>query len=95
MLTTQAADNSEDNSDGFSQIVLVDGSHVSYAEGSPILSVSDKAMIDMTNDGSGDYRTSMWQAECVALMAVFSCNWVVRRAGMVQVIHGLSIEVQS
>ena len=78
-------------------IVLVDAGQIAYAEGVPEFRTSENASIEMDTEPTGDALTptgasahlvSMFQADAVALMASFHCNWASRRAGMVAVIRG-------
>ncbi|HUG26216.1 phage major capsid protein [Piscinibacter sp.] len=101
---TSAAAEAEANSDDLADVTLLDASQISFAEEEPTLRTSTNAVIEMDTapTGASDTPTaasatmvSMFQAECVALLAQMSVNWSVRREGMVQVISGMSSVIES
>lgn len=88
----------EFDSDGASDIALIDASQVSIAEDPPELRTSGEVLVEMDTAPTGDSttpaaasqnRVSMFQSECTALMAGFRANWKLRRPGCVQVISGV------
>lgn len=92
---TSAAAQAENDSDGPSDLVLLDASQIAFADAPPDLRTSTSAMIELSATPSGNTvapaaassaMVSMFQAEAVALLAGMSVNWKPRRDGVVQVI---------
>jgi hypothetical protein len=90
----------EADSDATSSLTLFDGSQINFADAAPMLRTSDEAMIELDTDPTGASDTpvgasanlvSMFQGDCVALIATLRANWLVRRAGMVAVITGAGL----
>lgn len=86
------------DSDGASDIALIDASQISFAEDPPELRSSGNVLVEMDDAPTGNSttpvaatqnRVSMFQTECTALMAGFRANWKLRRPGCVQVISGV------
>lgn len=86
-------------SDG-AAIVLVDGSLIGLAEGPATLRRSTDATIEMSTTPTGDtitpnaatvMRASMFDSDCVALLATLRTGYLVRRIGAVQTIEGISL----
>ena len=78
-------------------LILLDQSQITFAEHQPNLAVSRHASVEMSDSPAQDSTTpnaasgltSMFQADCAALLASLACNWKLRRDGCVQVIAGL------
>lgn len=88
----------EHDSDGASDVALVDASQVSFAEEPPELRTSGDVSLEMDTAPTGDSttpgaasqnRVNLFQTDSVALLAGFRANWKLRRPGCVQVISGV------
>ncbi|MEP7301718.1 MAG: hypothetical protein ABI699_09330 [Caldimonas sp.] len=93
-------DDQEVDTDGTGYIALLDGSLIALNEGPVTLTTSTNAMIPMSTTPAGSSITpvassptlvSMFDVAAIAILAKIRCGWVLRRAGAVQVVTGISL----